>query len=201
MRINPDGTDFEVFAHGLRNPQEIAFDKYGNLISVDNDGDHQGERERYVHILEGSDTGWRIHWQFGKYNDPQNSYKIWMDEKLYLPQFPGRPAYALPPLGLSPNGPAGLAYNPGTALNEEWEDYFFASYFTGSIANSKIEAFKLSPKGASFQLKDEQFVMNGIQSTGVNFGPDGSLYMADWRYYNCLSWFNWNLHIENISGG
>ncbi|MEM8886596.1 MAG: PVC-type heme-binding CxxCH protein [Bacteroidota bacterium] len=180
MRINPDGTDFEVFAHGLRNPQEIAFDKYGNLISVDNDGDHQGERERYVHILEGSDTGWRIHWQFGKYNDPQNAYKIWMDEKLYLPQFPGRPAYALPPLALAPNGPAGLAYNPGTAFYEEWEDYFFASYFTGSIANSKIEAFKLSPKGASFQLEDEQFVMNGIQSTGVNFGPDGSLYMADW---------------------
>lgn len=180
MRINPDGTEFEVFAHGLRNPQELAFDKYGNLISVDNDGDHRGERERYVHILEGSDTGWRIHWQFGKYKDPQNAYKIWMDEKLYLPQFPGRPAYALPPLGLSPNGPAGLAYNPGTALNEDWEGYFFASYFTGSIANSKIEAFKLSPKGASFQLEDEKFVMNGIQSTGVNFGPDGTLYMADW---------------------
>ncbi|MEL6256500.1 MAG: PVC-type heme-binding CxxCH protein [Bacteroidota bacterium] len=180
MRINPDGTDFEVFAHGLRNPQEIAFDKYGNLISVDNDGDHQGERERFVHILEGSDTGWRIHWQFGKYNEPQNAYKIWMDEKLYLPQFPGRPAYALPPLALAPNGPAGLAYNPGTAFNEDWEDYFFASYFTGSIANSKIEAFKLSPKGASFQLVDEQFIMTGIQSTGVNFGPDGSLFMADW---------------------
>lgn len=180
MRINPDGTEFEVFAHGLRNPQELAFDKYGNLISVDNDGDNPGERERYVHILEGSDTGWRINWQFGKYNEAHNDYKVWMDEKLYLPHFPGRPAYALPALALAPNGPAGLAYNPGTALNESWEDYFFASYFTGSIANSQIGAFKLSPNGASFRVEADTFIMSGIQSTGINFGPDGDLYMADW---------------------
>ena len=43
VRCNPDGSDFEVFAHGLRNTHEFVFDAYGNIISVDNDGDHPGE--------------------------------------------------------------------------------------------------------------------------------------------------------------
>ncbi len=181
MRCNPDGSDFEVFAHGLRNPQELAFDAYGNLISVDNDGDHPGERERYVHILEGSDTGWRINWQYGKYNQPYEEYKIWMDEQLSVPYFEGQAAYITPPLALAPNGPAGLAYNPGTAMDEQWNNYFFGSYFTGNSKRSRINAFQLKPKGASYEIVNEQDVIVGINSTGVNFGPDGSLYVNDWK--------------------
>jgi putative membrane-bound dehydrogenase-like protein len=180
MRANPDGSDFEVFAHGLRNPQELAFDAFGNLISVDNDGDHPGEHERFVHILEGSDSGWRINWQFGKYNLPNEAYKVWMDEKLHLPHFPGQAAYLLPPLALAPDGPAGLVYQPGGALNRQWDNYFFGSYFKGSAARSKIQAFRLEPKGASFKLADTRDILSGIVSTGLAFGPDGKLYINDW---------------------
>lgn len=181
MRCNPDGSDFEVYAHGLRNTQEIVFDAYGNLISVDNDGDHPGERERYVHILEGSDTGWRINWQYGKYNEPNEKYKVWMDEGMYLPYFKGQAAYIIPALALAENGPAGIAYNPGTALGPKWNEYFFASYFTGNSKRSRLQAFKLNPKGASFEVTAIQDVINGINSTGINFGPDGALYVNDWK--------------------
>ncbi len=64
LRCHPDGSGFEIFARGLRNPQEIAFDQYGNLFSVDNDSDRKGERERFLHITEGSDTGWRNYYQY-----------------------------------------------------------------------------------------------------------------------------------------
>lgn len=181
MRANPDGTELEVYAHGLRNPQEIDFDAYGNLITVDNDGDHPGEHERYVHIVEGSDSGWRIHWQYGKYELPNETYKVWMDEKLYLPHFEGQASYLLPPLALAYDGPAGLAYNPGTALSPRYKNHFFASYFTGNSANSKIQAFSLSPRGASFEVATEVDILTGIVPTGISFGPDGGLYINDWK--------------------
>lgn len=181
FRSDPDGSNFEVFAHGVRNTHEFVFDKYGNLISVDNDGDHAGEHERLVYLVNGSDSGWRTNWQFGKYVDPKNNeYKVWMDEDYFEPRFENQAAHLLPPIAPYHSGPAGMAYNPGTALSEKWDDTFFISEFTGSPARSAIHGFKLEPKGASFELKNDQPIVEGILTTGIDFGPDGSLYFADW---------------------
>lgn len=180
-RANPDGSDFEIFARGLRNTHEFAFDAYNNLISVDNDGDHGGERERLVYLVNGSDTGWRINWQFGKYRDPlNNTYKVWMDEKLHLPRHEGQAAYITPPIQNCINGPTGMVYNPGTALSKRWKDSFFVASFVGNPARSGIHAFKLEPDGASFKMSQTEEIMSGILATGLDFGPDGSLYFADW---------------------
>ena len=45
LRIEPDGSNFEIYARGLRNPQEPAFNEFGDLIAVDNDADFKGEKE------------------------------------------------------------------------------------------------------------------------------------------------------------
>ena len=181
LRSEPDGSNFEVFASGLRNTHEFDFDKYGNIITVDNDGDHPGEYERLIYPISGSDSGWRINWQFGKYDDPiNNDYKVWMDEDLYTPRFEDQSAHILPPLSRYHAGPAGFAYNPGTALSEEWEDHFFVMSFRGSTANSPIYAFTLEESGASFELATDQEVMRGILPVGIDFGPDGALYLTDW---------------------
>ena len=181
MRCNMDGSDLEVFAHGLRNPQELAFNNVGDLITVDNDGDHPGERERYVHVLEGSDSGWRIYWQYGKYADPKEQYKVWTDEHLHIPYFEGQAAYIIPPIALAPNGPCGLEYQSGQGWGEEWSDHFVASYFTGSSSTSKVEAFKLKSQGSSYQLESTKKLISGIVPTGVAFSPDGALYVNDWK--------------------
>lgn len=181
IRAEPDGSNMELFATGLRNPQEFAFDKYGNLISVDNDGDHPGESERVVYITQGSDAGWRINWQFGKYVDPDNNtYKVWMDEGLYRPRFEGQAAYITPPIASYHPGPSGFAYNPGTALSDEWDDHFFVTIFPGSPSNARVNGFTLEPKGAGFELGEDKEVVRGVLSVGINFGPDGALYLTDW---------------------
>jgi len=181
VRANPDGSDFEVFAAGLRNTHEFVFDAYGNIISSDNDGDHRGESERLVHIVEGHDAGWRSNWQYGKYTDPMNNgYNVWMDEKLYVPRWEGQAAYILPPIQNYHNGPTGMVFNPGTALGKKWTDKFFLVEFVGNPTTSHIWSFGLKPRGASFELDGEEDVLSGVLPTGIRFGPDGALYLADW---------------------
>lgn len=181
VRSNPDGSDFEVFAAGLRNTHEFVFDEYGNIISEDNDGDHPGEKERLVYVVNGSDAGWRSNWQYGKYRDPRNNtYKVWMDEKMYLPRFEGQAAYITPCISNFESGPAGMVYNPGTALGPEYKNTFFVAEFVGNPSNSGIHGFKLKPKGATFDLGEHKMVLGGVLPTGLDFGPDGALYVADW---------------------
>ena len=181
LRSEPDGSNFEVFAAGVRNTHEFVFDKYGNLITVDNDGDHAGEFERLVYLVNGSDSGWRTNWQFGKYTDDKNNdYKVWMDEEYFKPRWDGQTAHILPPLRGYHAGPAGMAYNPGTALNDNYKDHFFVMSFRGSVANSPIYAFTLDENGASYELATEHEALTGVLAVGLDFGPDGALYMNDW---------------------
>lgn len=181
VRSELDGSNFEVFAMGLRNTHEFVFDKYANLISEDNDGDHPGESERLVYIVEGSDTGWRISWQFGKYNDPKNNtYKVWMDERLNVPRWDGQAAHITPCIRNYVNGPTGMLYNPGTALSEQWKDHFFIVEFVGNATRSGIHAFTLEPKGASFGFGKGKQILSGVLPTGIDWGPDGAMYAGDW---------------------
>src|SRR5690606_35874959 len=92
----------------------------------------------------------------------------------------GQAAYILPPIASYHSGPAGMAYNPGTALGEQWQDRFFIAEFTGSPARSHVYAFALEPKGAGFDLASDAPITTGILATGLTFGPDGALYVADW---------------------
>lgn len=180
-RCNPDGSDFEIFASGLRNTHEFAFDEYGNLMSEDNDGDHPGEKERLVYIVNGSDAGWRSNWQYGKYRDPKNNnYKVWMDEKMYLPRFEGQAAYITPCISNYESGPAGFVYNPGTALSPQYKNTFFVAKFVGNPSGSGVYGFKLNPKGATFELGESKKIVSGVLPTGLDFAPDGSLFIADW---------------------
>ena len=181
MRSEPDGSNFEVFATGIRNLQEFSFDEHGNLISVDNDGDYPSEQERVVYLPWGSETGWRSNWQYGKYTDPKNNrYNVWIDEQVFKPRFDGRTARVLPPVANWHAGPSGMAYNPGTALSEAWKHHFFVTSFVGSASTARVYAFKLEEKGAGFAMGPEQTLLKGILAVGLKIGPDGALYVTDW---------------------
>jgi quinoprotein glucose dehydrogenase len=173
LRCELDGSNLEMFATGLRNPQELAFDDHGNLFTGDNNSD-SGDRARWVYVVEGGDTGWRMEYQYLPDRGPFNREKIWH------PQNPDQPAYIVPPITNFANGPSGLAYYPGTGLPEHFNGRFFLCDFRGGPGNSGVHTFKLKPKGASFELVDAEQSFWSVLATDVEFGPDGAVYISDW---------------------
>ena len=181
LRSELDGSNFEVFARGIRNLQEFAFDEHGNLISVDNDGDHPGETERVVYLPYGTDSGWRSTWQYGKYTDPKNNrYNVWMEEGMFKTRHAGQTSSILPPVAPWHAGPSGMAYNPGTALTEDWRGHFFAVSFAGAPNTARVYGFRLKEDGAGFAMDQERLLLRGILVVGLTIGPDGAMYITDW---------------------
>lgn len=173
FRCNLDGTELEEFAYGLRNPQELTFDDYGNLFTGDNNSD-SGDKARWVYVVEGGDTGWRMYYQYLSDRGPFNREKIWH------PAHEGQPAYMVPPIINLADGPSGLVHYPGVGLSDRYKDHFFLADFRGTPSRSGIRSFAVKPKGASFELTDSHEFIWQILATDVDFGYDGSLYVSDW---------------------
>jgi len=173
FRCEPDGSGFEVFATGLRNPQEIAFDDLGNLFTVDNNSD-AGDKARLVHVMPGSDSGWNMAFQYLGDRGPWHREKIW-----HLAN-PSQSAGLVPPLAHIGAGPSGFAAYPGTGLPAHFDGRFFLADFRGGPVGSSVRSFRLRPKGASFEPFDEEETFTNVLATDVEFGPDGAVWVSDW---------------------
>lgn len=171
LRCEPDGKGFEVFARGIRNTQEIAFDAFGNVIGVDNDGDQPKERERLIYLLEGSDTGWRNQHQY------QAVESRWMKENIWMPAgAPDQPLSIIPPIANYSDGPAGFLFEPGHALDGDLRGHFILDQFP----KGKMDAFTLVPDRDTFRQEKLRVINEGLMGIGMTWGIDGRAYFADW---------------------
>ncbi|HZQ45920.1 MAG TPA: HEAT repeat domain-containing protein, partial [Verrucomicrobiae bacterium] len=164
LRCNLDGSDLEVVCIGLRNPQELAFDQYGNLFTDDNDTAGE-DKTRVVYIVEGADYGWRCSYQHMAGFGPWNTEKVWM----------GNIDDALPWSGYVAQGPSGLTFNPGTGLPERYDNHFLVCDFPGGV-----RSFAVKPRGASYETVDNEKFLWNLWPTDVDFGPDSCVYVSDW---------------------
>ncbi len=183
LRCDPSGANLEVVHIGLRNPQELAFDDYGNLFTYDNNSD-SGDQARWVYIVEGGDSGWRCGYQYETlYHPPtvpQGNRGSWNTEKIWVANNPDVPAYVVPALANFGNGPSGLAHYPGVGLKDRYKDHFFACDFTSNAGSSKIWSLAVKPKGAAFEVVDRHEFVRQMVPTDCDFGPDGAFYWSDW---------------------
>ncbi|WP_422928886.1 PVC-type heme-binding CxxCH protein [Singulisphaera sp. PoT] len=178
FRCNPDGSEFEVVARGMRNPQELAFDAFGNLFAVDNNCD-KGDSSRLVWVVEGGESGWNMAYQ--TISEPYLTGP-WHAEKLWHLPHAGQAAWLLPPVGHIGAGPSGFAAYPGVGLPDKFRDHFFYCNFTG---NGGVESFAVKRKGAGFEMLDMQPFLTPLLATDVDFGYDGKMYVSE---FGRLEW-------------
>ncbi len=178
FRCEPDGSQLEVVHRGLRNPQELAFDDYGNLFAADNNCD-KGDHSRLVYVVEGGESGWNMAYQ--SLPDPYLTGP-WHAEKLWHLAHPGQAAYIVPPVGKLGFGPSGFCYYPGTGLPERYRWNFFMCNYTG---NDGVEAIAVKPSGASFEITGTQDFIKPLSATDADFGYDGKMYVSD---FVALDW-------------
>jgi len=168
FRCNPDGTGFEIVAMGMRNPQELAFDDYGNLFTGDNNGDG-GDPARWVQVVPGGDSGWTLGWQWLPQMGAWNSEKLWAGFET------NDAPHLLPPLAHIGHGPSGLACYPGTGLPDRYAHHFFMCDFPGNVL-----AWTNRARGATFAAGPVEVFFGDLGPSDLDFAPGGGLYVADW---------------------
>ena len=178
FRCELDGSNLEVFATGLRNPQELAFDEYGDLFTGDNNSDG-GDEARWTYVVPGGDSGWRMYFQYLGDRGPWNRERMWDDEN------EDKPAYIIPCIKNISDGPSGLEYYPGTGFADGAEGRFYLCDFRGTPTNSGVRSFRNKPTGAFYELVDDEKPIWGTLVTDIDFASDGKLYLSDWV-------FGWN---------
>ena len=173
FRCEPDGSDLTVVATGMRNPQELAFDDYGDLFSVDNNSD-SGDQARVITILPDGDSGWRMNYQY------LGDRGIFNREKIWEPLHDAQTVNIVPPIINLTDGPSGLAHYPGTGFGDRFKNQFLICDFRGGPVNSGIRSFTLDHDGAFYKMTSDAQPVWRVLATDVQFAPDGGLYVSDW---------------------
>jgi quinoprotein glucose dehydrogenase len=186
FRCESDGSGFEVYAKGLRNPQELAFDDHGNLFTFDNTGDI-GDRARIVYVLENTDSGWDMSHQSAHHyrrildwGEFHPSKSMWVAEQMFQTYRKEQPQWVYPPVGHVANGPSGVTWLTGESVPEDLRGQFLLTNYRGSPGGSNTLAIRIEPKGAGFSFKGSKEVIRGVAAADVELGYDGRLYFADY---------------------
>jgi len=185
FRCDSDGKNFEVFCDGLRNPQELAFDDFGNLFTFDNTGDI-GDFARMVYALEGTDSGWNMSHQSAHHYvtildweafHPAKS--MWVAERMFDTYNEEQPQWVYPPASHVARGPSGVTYLTGDSLPADLRNKFLLANYRGPSENCTILTIGVEPKGAGYNAISEEVLVKGVGASDVELGFDGNIYICD----------------------
>lgn len=182
FRCEPDGSNLEIFCTGLRNPQELAFNRYGDLFTGDNNSD-AGDKARIVWCVDGGETGWDMNFQTlegANQRGPWNQERIWRLWTESDATDPLRAAWTLPPLAHVSSGPSGLVQYPGVGFDARYADAMFLCDFLGDRKSSRVLAFSLERDGAGYAVKDVHSFVSDVLPTDVDFDYAGRMMISDW---------------------
>jgi hypothetical protein len=138
-RTDKDGKTWELFAMGMRNAYDIAFNRDGELFTYDSDmewdiGSPWYRPTRLNHLVSASDSGWR-----------HGSGKF----PVYYPD-------TLPSLlDVGVGSPTGVTFGVSAKFPAKYQH----AYFAADWAYGKIFAVHMEPHGATYRATHETFIV------------------------------------------
>jgi len=159
LRVNRDGTQFEIICDRQRNNYETCLSSFGNIFTSDNDDD--GNRGcRVIWAMDGGHYGYRT----------PGSPRHWGEE------VPGN----VPKLVGTGNGsPCGIMLYEGELLPAEYH----GGVFEIDAGTRQVNFFPMTRKGAAFRTEYRVFLGGDdpwFRPVDACTAPDGSVFVADW---------------------
>ena len=159
LRVNRDGTQFEILADRQRNNYETCLNSLGNIFTSDNDDD--GNRgSRVIWIMEGGHYGYRT----------PGSARHWGEDT------PG----PIPKLVGTGNGsPCGVMVYEGNLLPYEYQ----GAVLEAEAGPRVVNYFPIRRHGAAFRTDHKVMLGSDDQwfrPVDVTAAPDGAVFVADW---------------------
>lgn len=168
LRIHPDTRDREVFATGLRNPYDIAFQPgTGELFGTDNGRDDLGmdePHEELNHIVQGGNYGYPDCWDQADQPGCENTI----------------PAIAFFEAHSSADG---IDFYKGENFPSEYRGNAFVTIFGSWLkagVQTGIQRVILSPDGNSSQTSWFVRFPTGVMPLPIISAPDNALYVGDY---------------------
>ncbi len=159
LRTDIEGTTVQVFAGGIRNAYDLAFNKRGDLFVHDSDMESDQGMTWYrptqvFHVTPGADLGWRSGWA----------------------KWPSYYLDAAPPLVSTGRGsPTGSVVYEHVTFPRDYH----GALFLGDWSEGRILAVRLKPHGTSYQATTEVFLQGQpLNVTDLEVGPEGALYFV-----------------------
>ncbi len=176
LRMNPDGSELEVFATGFRNPYDLTFLPNGDLFAVDEAPDQLDETLRVLppeelnHVRQGRDYGFPN--VFGKTLPSGNTSEP--------------PIAEFPAASVS----AGLVYYSATQFPAAFQNGVFVAQFGTRTPSVELDSghgvifVPLQPTADGTYTGDFQMFLQFTTEWGrpvdVTVGPDGALYVLEY---------------------
>jgi putative heme-binding domain-containing protein len=151
VRVRPDGTEMEIYTHGLRNIYDVAIDPYMNIYTRGNTNDGGGWNIRFAHHIQSGEYGYPV------------LFKHFTNE--ILP--------ALVDVG-GGSGTGALFLD-----DDRWPKKYNQVPMMADWGRSQLFIHRLEADGASFKQTEEKFIKLA-QITDLDIDASGQLFMSAW---------------------
>ena len=154
LKFSPDGSNVEVYARGLRNPYDIAWDAEGNIWATDNGPDY-GPPEELHKVVPGAEHGYPWY-ECDVCFSPPPGVEVLEPEFTFIPHA----------------SPTGIIGYHAAAFPGFYDSLFVTTWSSFPGAQSVV---RISPDGTM-----ADFSLGYTAAIDVVVGPDGNLYVADY---------------------